>query len=124
MKMSKPKSFNVRKFDCCNVSDLMMRIAQNCIFVNYHFVEPLRVEPGACWEWQGYRDRKGYGQIRFMGKTYWTHRLAYGCWNGRIPYGMHVHHRCFNTRCCNPRHLVLSKSRINSGIKQSSSTRF
>ena len=69
-----------------------------------------------CWEWQGYRNRKGrqnsagYGQIGLGSKEEGVgevHRLAYEFFYGAIPAGMVIRHRCDNPPCCNPHHLVL-----------------
>lgn len=60
--------------------------------------------PNGCWEWQGYCDGAGYGQIRIYGKAYKTHRLAYALVNGVFPEV--VRHSCDNPKCCNPDHLL------------------
>ena len=44
----------------------------------------------ACWEWQGARDRDGYGQFKLDGKQTKAHRTAYRLAGGRIPDGMCV----------------------------------
>src|ERR1700728_1242829 len=61
-----------------------------------------------CWPWRASCDRYGYGQ--FKGDAYTTpkraHRVAYELINGEIPDGFLLRHRCHNTLCCNPDHLV------------------
>ncbi len=67
-----------------------------------------------CWEWQGYRDRAGYGHVgigsRVDGtkRTVPAHRLAWELTHGPIPEGIKVRHLvCDNPPCCNPAHLAL-----------------
>lgn len=62
-----------------------------------------------CWVWRGYKDHKGYGQIKVGGKVRWAHRFAYVVFNGEIPINLTVHHidKCRNPSCCNPDHLDL-----------------
>ena len=63
--------------------------------------------PNACWEWQGYKLPKGYGEVSFKGKLFRAHRLAYEFGIGPIPEGKLVLHKCDNPSCCNPKHLYL-----------------
>jgi hypothetical protein len=62
----------------------------------------------ACWPWTlGRRDAKGYGSVRFMGRTWVAHRLAWTLANGSVPAGLELDHLCRNRACCNPGHLEL-----------------
>lgn len=56
----------------------------------------------ACWPWLG-KVQDGYGRIRFAGRIWYTHRLAFFLANGYLPEA--VCHRCDNPPCCNPAHL-------------------
>lgn len=68
-----------------------------------------KVSAEGCWEWQGHKDDKGYGQFRVGPRAHWAHRVAYALFNGPIPEGMTVHHKkeCLNPSCVNPDHLEL-----------------
>ncbi len=66
--------------------------------------------PDQCWEWQAYRDRKGYGQFGLPGRRIgYSHRIAYALANGDLRDGQDecVLHRCDNPPCCNPHHLFV-----------------
>lgn len=63
-----------------------------------------------CWDWQKRQDKHGYGiiwgKIRFHYGTNYIHRISYLVFNGAIDTGLLIRHRCNNTRCCNPNHLI------------------
>lgn len=60
-----------------------------------------------CWEWMGYKNQDGYGQMKINYKTCHVHRLVYKQTRGSIPNKICVLHTCDNPSCCNPKHLWL-----------------
>lgn len=64
---------------------------------------------GDCWEWQGARDRKGYGWVNCKvdgaWRTFYTHRLAWLLLVGEIAPGLTLDHQCGNHACANPDHM-------------------
>lgn len=66
-----------------------------------------------CYLWTGCRDSKGYGRIKFAGRTVKAHRIAYVLAFGFIPAGLVVRHRCDNPQCVRPNHLQLGTNRDN-----------
>lgn len=66
-----------------------------------------------CWEWQGYRNRRGYGQTSYEGRMMPTHRLSWELAYGPIPDGLLVRHSCDNPPCVRVDHLSLGTSADN-----------
>lgn len=57
-----------------------------------------------CWE-ANTRHPSKYGIGNFLGKRMLLHRLSYQIFNGDIPEGLVIRHKCDNPPCCNPKHL-------------------
>lgn len=74
-------------------------------------IESLSIpEPNSgCWLWLGGVDHYGYGAIRLIGsrRPVKAHRLSYIVFNGAIPPGKLVCHKCDVPGCVNPAHLFL-----------------
>lgn len=56
---------------------------------------------GGCWLWLLSLDKDGYGK---SGDSR-AHRVSYQAWNGEIPAGLVIDHKCRVRCCCNPAHL-------------------
>jgi hypothetical protein len=69
--------------------------------------------PDACWLWQGWRDRDGYGQVGWRGRMTRAHRLAFVLAGSAIPEGLTLDHLCRVKHCVNPRHLEAVSHRTN-----------
>lgn len=68
---------------------------------------------GECWLWFGKIEWDGYGRVKYKGKSYRAHRVAWELVNGEIEDGLLVLHRCDNPLCCNPSHLFLGTQQDN-----------
>lgn len=65
----------------------------------------IAVDERGCWLWQGYVDRKGYGIVRWDGKSRKAHRVTYESLIGPIGDGLQIDHLCRVRNCVNPAHL-------------------
>lgn len=67
-----------------------------------------RAQPAesGCWEWDG-ATVKGYGHSHYERKHYYAHVAMWEEFNGPVPDGLLVRHRCDNPLCCNPDHLLI-----------------
>ena len=70
-----------------------------------------------CWEWQASLSN-GYGQFYYNKKQGTAHRYSYQYFNGPIPDGLFVMHKCNNSVCCNPEHLELGTASDNMNYRE------
>jgi hypothetical protein len=75
----------------------------------------IKVQTNSCWKWVGGNSGdKGYGRVRFQGKTQAVHRVVWALkYDAELPDSVQVQHGCNNAWCCNPDHLVIGTASEN-----------
>ena len=72
-----------------------------------------RADPSGCWLWTGKQERHGYGRVRWHGRWWLPHRLAWWLTHGDTDATLDVCHTCDVPLCCNPAHLWLGTAKEN-----------
>lgn len=72
-------------------------------------IEKYTDKSGSCWLWIRATNAKGYG-ICAEGLV---HRASYKMYNGPVPEGKYVLHKCDVRNCCNPDHLYVGTQKDN-----------
>lgn len=70
---------------------------------------------GECFEWPAGRNEDGYGQFSINRKTLVASRVSWVYFNGSIPEGVLIRHRCDNPPCVRIEHLELGSPKQNTG---------
>jgi hypothetical protein len=78
---------------------------------------------GRCWLWKGALDQKGYPNFTVAKKKQAkAHRFSFLLQYGWIlPHPYQIEHKCKNTFCVNPRHLVCLLGKVNNERSNSAS---
>lgn len=66
-----------------------------------------------CWLWNAAKYESGYGKYSFNKKPVYAHRFAWIHFNGEIPKGLFVLHKCDIRNCVNPAHHFLGTKQEN-----------
>ena len=72
-----------------------------------------------CHNFLGFRDRNGYGRIKYQNRGYAAHRLFWIIKNGELTSEQHILHRCDNPACFNLEHLFVGSNADNVADKVS-----
>lgn len=74
----------------------------------------IKITESGCWEWTGFVDRDGYGQVYHRGQDFRVHRVFFSLLKEPLLTSNAVDHICRNRKCSNPDHLRQVPPSINS----------
>ena len=101
-----PSEAKAANLFCSNRCQTTQLAANRCERTKKQFWSRIATgSPDECWPWQGFKNRKGYGQTAWMGKVLLAHRVALSLSDGDWESRLLVCHICDFPACCNPAHL-------------------
>lgn len=71
------------------------------------------IRKDGCWDWNGSKNKQGYGVMLHRNKYWKAHRASYFIYNKKDPGVFFVLHSCDNPSCSNPSHLFLGTNSDN-----------
>lgn len=108
----------MNKITCKNCNNLFLAGNANQKYCCVSCLINKNTKPvGECIEWIGGKNEKGYGKTRWLGKSYFVHRLVLPQICSPINNNNLVLHSCNNTSCCNVKHLRWGSYKDNSDDK-------
>lgn len=76
-------------------------------------VSQVRPDLGRCWLWTASRNRDGYGQFGWQGKSVGAHRIGFEMDGEKIPEGLTVDHLCRVRHCIRRSHMEAVSQSVN-----------
>lgn len=93
----------------CRMASIDGRFVSARIYLAYRVL----IDPQGCWLWRLADSGNGYGIAFWRGQRRKAHVFAWEAWNGSVPPGKQINHRCHVRACCNPDHLYAGTMKEN-----------